>query len=172
MALTNNNIEIIKAVANNDIHTARKAALASLEGGHFKKECLGGELLSEDADRQRQRSNVDLNLLKDSSIYGINTSKTKRSRLYRGNSQYIIMNYHRRQYRKRFQQYQSGIVRHVHGATTPSGKPFGILEKVIRCACCAWELTPCIFYTPQALGLLDSWCNSIYTVFKVPICLF
>ena len=30
MALTNNNLELIKAVAKNDIHTARKAALASL----------------------------------------------------------------------------------------------------------------------------------------------
>ena len=39
------------------------------------------------------------------------------------------MNYHHRQYRKWFQQYQSGIVRHVHSATTPSGRPFGILEK-------------------------------------------
>ncbi len=24
-----------------------------------------------------------------------------------------------------------GIVRHVHGATTPSGRPFGILEKML-----------------------------------------
>lgn len=37
MALTNNNIEIIKAVANNDIHTARKAALASLVEDTSKK---------------------------------------------------------------------------------------------------------------------------------------
>lgn len=37
MALTNNNLEIIKAVANNDIHTARKAALASLVEDTFKK---------------------------------------------------------------------------------------------------------------------------------------
>lgn len=37
MALTNNNLEIIKAVANNDIHTARKAALASLVEDTSKK---------------------------------------------------------------------------------------------------------------------------------------
>lgn len=37
MALTNNNLEIIKAVANNDIHTARKAALASLIEDTSKK---------------------------------------------------------------------------------------------------------------------------------------
>lgn len=37
MALTNNNIEIIKAVANNDIHAARKAALASLVEDTSKK---------------------------------------------------------------------------------------------------------------------------------------
>ena len=62
-----------------------------------------------------------------------------------------------------------GIVRHVHIATTPLGKPFGILENVVWCACGAWELTPCIFYALQVLGFLDSWCNSIYTVFNVPI---
>lgn len=37
MALTNNNIEIIKAIANNDIHTARKAALCSLLEDKSKK---------------------------------------------------------------------------------------------------------------------------------------
>lgn len=37
MALTNNNIEMIKAVAKNDIHTARKAALASLTEDNSKK---------------------------------------------------------------------------------------------------------------------------------------
>ena len=37
MALTNNNIEMIKAVAKNDIHTARKAALASLAEDTSKK---------------------------------------------------------------------------------------------------------------------------------------
>ena len=37
MALTSNNLEIIKAVANNDIHTARKAALASLVEDTSKK---------------------------------------------------------------------------------------------------------------------------------------
>lgn len=37
MALTNNNLEIIKAVANNDMHTARKAALASLVEDTSKK---------------------------------------------------------------------------------------------------------------------------------------
>lgn len=37
MALTNNNLELIKAVANNDIHTARKAALASLMEDTSKK---------------------------------------------------------------------------------------------------------------------------------------
>ncbi len=37
MALTNNNIEIIKAIANNDIHAARKAALASLMEDSSKK---------------------------------------------------------------------------------------------------------------------------------------
>ncbi len=37
MSLTNNNLEIIKAVASNDIHTARKAALASLVEDTSKK---------------------------------------------------------------------------------------------------------------------------------------
>ena len=37
MALTNNNLEIIKALANNDIHAARKAALASLIEDTSKK---------------------------------------------------------------------------------------------------------------------------------------
>ncbi len=37
MALTNNNIEIIKAIANNDMHTARKAALCSLIEDKSKK---------------------------------------------------------------------------------------------------------------------------------------
>lgn len=37
MALTSNNLEIIKAVANNDIYTARKAALASLVEDTSKK---------------------------------------------------------------------------------------------------------------------------------------
>lgn len=37
MALTNNNLELIKAVAKNDIHTARKAALASLAEDTSKK---------------------------------------------------------------------------------------------------------------------------------------
>ena len=37
MALTNNNLEIIKAIAHNDIHTARKAALASLVEDTSKK---------------------------------------------------------------------------------------------------------------------------------------
>ena len=37
MALTNNNLEIIKAVARNDLHTARKAALASLTEDKSKK---------------------------------------------------------------------------------------------------------------------------------------
>lgn len=37
MALTNNNLEIIKAIANNDIHSARKAALASLTEDTSKK---------------------------------------------------------------------------------------------------------------------------------------
>ena len=40
MALTNNNLEIIKAIANNDIHAARMAALASLAEDKSKKnEC-------------------------------------------------------------------------------------------------------------------------------------
>ena len=42
-----------------------------------------------------------------------------------------FMNYHDRQYRKWFLQYQNSIVRHVHSAATPLGKPFGILENVI-----------------------------------------
>lgn len=37
MALTNNNLEMIKAVAHNDIYTARKAALASLTEDTSKK---------------------------------------------------------------------------------------------------------------------------------------
>lgn len=37
MALSNNNLEMIKAVAHNDIHTARKAALASLTEDKSKK---------------------------------------------------------------------------------------------------------------------------------------
>lgn len=37
MALTNNNLEIIKALAKNDMHTARKAALASLAEDTSKK---------------------------------------------------------------------------------------------------------------------------------------
>lgn len=37
MALTNNNIEMIKAIAKNDIYTARKAALASLAEDNSKK---------------------------------------------------------------------------------------------------------------------------------------
>lgn len=37
MALTNNNLEMIKAIANNDIHSARKAALASLTEDKSKK---------------------------------------------------------------------------------------------------------------------------------------
>lgn len=37
MALTNNNLEIIKAIANNDIHAARMAALASLAEDKSKK---------------------------------------------------------------------------------------------------------------------------------------
>ena len=37
MALTNNNLEMIKAIAKNDIHTARKAALASLVEDTSKK---------------------------------------------------------------------------------------------------------------------------------------
>lgn len=37
MALTTNNIEMIKAIAKNDIHTARKAALASLAEDSSKK---------------------------------------------------------------------------------------------------------------------------------------
>ena len=37
MALTNNNLAIIKAIANNDIHSARKAALASLAEDTSKK---------------------------------------------------------------------------------------------------------------------------------------
>lgn len=37
MALTNNNLELIKAIAKNDIHTARKAALASLAEDNSKK---------------------------------------------------------------------------------------------------------------------------------------
>jgi len=37
MALTNNNLEIIKAIAQNDIHAARKAALASLAEDTSKK---------------------------------------------------------------------------------------------------------------------------------------
>lgn len=37
MALTNNNLEIIKAIAKNDIHAARKAALASLAEDTSKK---------------------------------------------------------------------------------------------------------------------------------------
>lgn len=37
MALTNNNLEIIKAIAKNDMHTARKAALASLTEDTSKK---------------------------------------------------------------------------------------------------------------------------------------
>lgn len=37
MALTNNNLEIIKAIAKNDMHTARKAALASLVEDTSKK---------------------------------------------------------------------------------------------------------------------------------------
>lgn len=37
MALTNNNIEIIKAIANNDMYTARKAALCSLIEDKSKK---------------------------------------------------------------------------------------------------------------------------------------
>ena len=37
MALTNNNLEIIKALAHNDLHTARKAALASLVEDKTKK---------------------------------------------------------------------------------------------------------------------------------------
>ena len=32
------------------------------------------------------------------------------------------------------------------------------------------EQTPCIFYVPQVLDLLDSWRNPLYTVFNVPIC--
>ena len=37
MALTSNNLELIKAVANNDIHAARRAALASLTEDRSKK---------------------------------------------------------------------------------------------------------------------------------------
>ncbi|MBQ7431331.1 ATP-binding protein [Butyrivibrio sp.] len=37
MALTNNNLELIKAIAKNDIHMARKAALASLVEDNSKK---------------------------------------------------------------------------------------------------------------------------------------
>ena len=37
MALTNNNLELIKAIAKNDMHTARKAALASLVEDNSKK---------------------------------------------------------------------------------------------------------------------------------------
>lgn len=37
MALTNNNLEIIKALAKNDLHTARRAALASLAEDNTKK---------------------------------------------------------------------------------------------------------------------------------------
>ena len=37
MALTNNNLEIIKALAKNDIHAARRAALASLAEDNTKK---------------------------------------------------------------------------------------------------------------------------------------
>jgi len=37
MALTNNNIELIKAIAKNDMHSARKAALASLTEDTSKK---------------------------------------------------------------------------------------------------------------------------------------
>ena len=37
MALTNNNLEMIKAIANNDVNTAKKAALASLTEDTSKK---------------------------------------------------------------------------------------------------------------------------------------
>ena len=37
MALTNNNLEIIKAIAKNDIHRARMAAMASLAEDTSKK---------------------------------------------------------------------------------------------------------------------------------------
>ncbi len=50
------------------------------------------------------------------------------------------------------------------------GKPFGILANVVRCALWRREQTPCIFYVPQVLDLLDSWRNPLYTVFNVPIC--
>ena len=41
-----------------------------------------------------------------------------------------------------------GIVRHVHGAATPLGKTLRHTCKCFRCACGAWELTPCIYYVP------------------------
>jgi len=37
MALTNNNLELIKAIAKNDMHSARKAALSSLIEDTSKK---------------------------------------------------------------------------------------------------------------------------------------
>ena len=37
MALTSNNLQLIKAVANNDIHTAKLAALASMAEDSSKK---------------------------------------------------------------------------------------------------------------------------------------
>jgi hypothetical protein len=46
------------------------------------------------------------------------------------------------------------------------GKPFGILANVVRCALWRREQTPCIFYVPQVLDLLDSWRNPLYTVFN------
>lgn len=41
MALTNNNLEIIKAIAKNDVHRARMAAMASL-AEDTSKNCLNG----------------------------------------------------------------------------------------------------------------------------------
>lgn len=62
------------------------------------------------------------------------------------------MNYHHRQYRKWFQQYQSGIVRHVHSAATPSSKALWHTLKIdIGALVTLGNYIPCIFYAPQVL---------------------
>ena len=43
LALTNNNLEMIKAIANNDVNTAKKAALASLTEDTSKKNAILSE---------------------------------------------------------------------------------------------------------------------------------
>ena len=62
----------------------------------------------------------------------------------------VGMNYHHRQHRKWFLQYQCSIVRLFTVPLLRWAKPFGILVVVVRCACGAWELNT--LYILRAIG--------------------